>query len=104
MLKKYLCLLSLLFLAHSTFAAIDVNKADSPALQTVKGIGQRLASDILREREKGRFNDWADLIARVKGIGKRNASKLSQQGLTVNKGSFSQEPLQPKIFELKQFK
>ena len=36
------------------------------------------------ERVKAPFRDWADLMARVKGIGAGNAARFSAQGLTVN--------------------
>jgi competence protein ComEA len=58
------------------FAQVDVNKADQAALDSVKAI--------MAERAKGEFKDWADLEQRVKGIGEKNATKLSEAGLLVN--------------------
>lgn len=67
------------------FAAVDVNKADQAALDGVKGIGPKVSKTILDERKKGGdFKDWADFETRVKGIGDKNAAKLSDSGLTVN--------------------
>ena len=67
------------------FAQVDVNKADQAALDGVKGIGPKTSKVIIDERTKGgAFKDWADFEKRVKGIGKKNAVKLSQAGLTVN--------------------
>ncbi len=67
------------------FADVDVNKADQAALDGVKGIGPAKSKAILAERTKGgNFKDWADFESRVKGIGEKNAIKLSDAGLTVN--------------------
>jgi competence protein ComEA len=67
------------------FAQVDVNKADQAALDAIKGIGPKTSKAILDERKKGgNFKDWADFEKRVKGIGDKNSSKLSQAGLTVN--------------------
>jgi competence protein ComEA len=66
------------------FAQVDVNKADAAALDSVKGIGPAKSTAILAERKKGPFKDWADFEQRVKGVGGKNAVKLSQAGLQVN--------------------
>jgi len=66
------------------FAQVDVNKADAAALDSVKGIGPAKSKAILEERSKGEFKDWPDLEKRVKGIGEKNAIKLSEAGLQVN--------------------
>jgi competence protein ComEA len=83
MLKKVLCLLALLW-AHTTFAAVEVNRVDATTLQSIKGIGRSVASKIVAERHQGAFTDWPNLVQRVKGIGHATAIKLSQEGLTVN--------------------
>ncbi len=66
------------------FAQVDVNKADQAALDSIKGIGPATSKAIIEERKKGEFKDWADFEKRVKGVGEKNAVKLSQAGLTVN--------------------
>ncbi len=66
------------------FAQVDVNKADAAALDSIKGIGPAKSTAILEERKKGEFKDWADFEQRVKGIGGKNAAKLSEAGLQVN--------------------
>ncbi len=83
MFKKITCLLALLW-AHGTFAAVEVNRADAAALQSIKGIGRSVAHKIITERQNGAFTDWPDMVQRVKGIGPSTAIKLSQEGLTVN--------------------
>jgi competence protein ComEA len=66
------------------FAQVDVNKADAAALDSVKGIGPKTSKLIIDERTKGGdFKDWADFEKRVKGVGPKNAQKLSMAGLQV---------------------
>ena len=81
MFKRLLVAL-LAFFAMSVFAA-DANNASQAELEAVKGIGPAIATKIIDERKNGAFKDWPDLIARVKGIGDKNAAKLSSGGLTV---------------------
>jgi competence protein ComEA len=88
MFKKLLCVLVMLFATTAAFAAVDVNKADQAALESVKGIGTKVSVRILDERKKSSFKDWADLMSRVKGIKEGTATKLSKEGLTVNGASF----------------
>ncbi|HEY0491338.1 MAG TPA: helix-hairpin-helix domain-containing protein [Telluria sp.] len=67
------------------FAQVDVNKADTAALDGVKGVGPAMSKAILTERDKGgAFKDWADFQKRVKGVGDKKAMKLSEAGLQVN--------------------
>lgn len=66
------------------FAQVDVNKADAAALDSVKGVGPKMSKAIIDERTKGGdFKDWADFEKRVKGVGPKNAQKLSTAGLQV---------------------
>lgn len=86
MLKKLLlAVVTLVATMGFAFAQVDVNKADQAALDGVKGIGPAISKTIIDERKKGGdFKDWSDFEKRVKGIGDKNSSKLSQAGLTVN--------------------
>ncbi len=86
MLKKIVMLIAVSALISGTaLAAVEVNTADQAALDGIAGVGPSTSKAILTEREKhGNFKDWADLEQRVKGIGGRNAVKLSAAGLTVN--------------------
>ncbi len=70
--------------AATAFAAVDVNKATQAELESVKGIGPSMSTQILGERQKAPFKDWGDLTTRVKGVGEASAGKFSQNGLTVN--------------------
>ena len=92
MLKKFLLSFGLsILIAGSALAAVDVNSADQAALDGIAGVGPATSKAILAEREKhGSFKDWADLERRVKGIGSRNAVKLSAAGLTVGGKSYDQ--------------
>jgi competence protein ComEA len=83
MLKKILALVAMLYAALAV-AAVDVNKATDAQLDSVKGIGPVTSKLIMSERKKGEFKDWQDFIDRVKGIGEGSATKLSDNGLTVN--------------------
>jgi competence protein ComEA len=80
---KKLCAFAALFVAGVAFAAVDVNKASEADLDGLSGIGPATTQLILKERKKGEFKDWADLMQRVKGIGEARAAKLSAAGLTV---------------------
>jgi competence protein ComEA len=88
MFKRVIAALLALF-AAAAFAAVDVNKASSAELDSVKGIGPAIATKIIDERKKGSFKDWTDFVDRVKGVGEGSAAKLSAEGLTVNGQSFS---------------
>ena len=91
MIKRLLATL-LAFLSFAVFAAVDVNKGTAAELDGVKGIGPAISTKIVDERKKGNFKDWADFVARVNGIGDKNAAKLSEAGLTVNGSAFSGAP------------
>lgn len=62
---------------------IDLNVANQAELEMVKGIGPQLSERILAERAHGRFESWANFIARMKGIGPTHATRLSAAGLRV---------------------
>lgn len=96
MLKKLLVLLFALFTAVAMAAAVDVNKASQAELETVKGIGPAISTRILDARKSGEFKDWGDLLGRVKGLGKKNAVKLSEGGLTVSGAAYSAPAETPK--------
>ncbi len=91
MIKKW-CLLATLFLASAAMAAVDVNKATEADLDGLNGVGPATTQLILKERKKGDFKDWADLMHRVKGIGDARATKLSAAGLTVSGASYKDKP------------
>ncbi|MDR1968516.1 MAG: helix-hairpin-helix domain-containing protein [Burkholderiaceae bacterium] len=96
MLKKFLTALLMAFCAAAAFAAVDVNTASVADLDSIKGIGPSLSGKIIKEREKGSFKDWSDLISRVKGVGKKNAAHFSAEGMTVGGAAYAAaEPATP---------
>lgn len=100
MIKKLmLAIATLAATAGLAFAQVDVNQADSAALDGIKGVGPSMSKAILDERAKGEFKDWADLQQRVKGIGDKKAVKLTEAGLVVNgkgKDGAHAKPAEPK--------
>ena len=68
-------ILSFLLLAITLFANIDINHANTKALTTLKGIGTKIAQNILEYRKKhGCFLSIEDIV-KVKGIGKKILEK-----------------------------
>ena len=58
-------------------ATIDLNKANSEQLQTIRGIGPSLARRIIQFREEnGSFRRVDDLL-KVRGIGEKSLAKIS---------------------------
>jgi len=81
-----------LFFTLTAWAAVDINTASADDLVSIKGIGPGTSTKILEQRKAGKFKNWNDLIQRVSGIGEAKASKLSQEGLTVNGDKFKGAP------------
>jgi len=70
--------------AASETRPIDINTADSAALESVPGIGKSLSQRILTFREKnGPFQSVDDLL-KVQGVGEKSIQKLRPY-LTVSK-------------------
>ncbi|MDD5030274.1 MAG: helix-hairpin-helix domain-containing protein [Rhodoferax sp.] len=88
MLKRIIALLATLVTTVCLATALDINQASEAELDSIKGIGPGTSSKILDQRKKAKFKDWADLIARVKGIGDKKAQQFSEQGLTVQGAAF----------------
>lgn len=88
MLRRVLPGVLALGMSLSGWAAVEVNKATQAELETVSGVGPALSGRILAERQKAEFKDWSDLVGRVKGVGLKNANRLSQGGLTVNGSTY----------------
>ena len=53
-------------------------------LDSVRGIGPDLSSRLLAERSRKPFQDWADLITRIKPMGAAQAQRLSDAGLRIH--------------------
>lgn len=94
MIKKLMLAVAALIASMGmAFAQVDVNKADQAALDSVKGVGPAMSKQILDERAKGEFKDWADFMKRVKGVGDKRAAKLSAAGLQVAGKSAENAPM-----------
>lgn len=78
-----------LLIAAGVQAAVDVNRATEADLDGLKGLGPATTRLILAERAQAPFRSWADLLARVKGLGPASAARLSAEGLTVNGEAFT---------------
>ena len=72
-----------ILLAGSAWAQVDLNQAKEMDLDGLNGVGPAMTRDIMNERQKTPFRDWADVKQRVKGIGPKKAASLSEQGLRV---------------------
>ena len=61
------------------FDAVPINEADQRLLQSISGIGPRMAQEILRIRtEQGPFRSPDDLL-RIPGIGAKRIEKFAEQ-------------------------
>lgn len=91
------CLILALAAMPMWASALEINTATEAELDSVKGLGPAQTSRILQARAKGPFQDWADLMARVRGIRPVSAAKLSEQGVTVQGAAFTQtaRPAEP---------
>jgi len=65
-------------------ATLELNAATRAELESLPGIGPALAERLLQARQQRRFDDWADLMRRVRGIRAAMAAKLSALGLRIN--------------------
>jgi competence protein ComEA len=74
---------------------IDLNKASEIELDGLAGVGPALTREVLRERDKAPFQDWADVTRRVRGIGPQKASRLSEQGVRVQGQAFASQRATP---------
>lgn len=71
----------------SSAHALDVNSASAEQLETLRGVGPKMARVIVQERQRGgRFESLEDFSDRVRGIGPKRARALQAAGLTVSGG------------------
>jgi competence protein ComEA len=71
------------------YAATDANRATVAELEALTGIGPDLAARVIDERRKAPFAGWADLMARVRGVGPKVAARLSEQGLRIDDAPYT---------------
>ena len=70
---------SSLLLAQETMNINTMTKSQMMALKC--GLGEVKAQRVVDEREKGEFASFADLQARVSGVGPKTAEKLQSKGV-----------------------
>ena len=84
-ISSFLTLLAAgLLSSASALARVEINTATEAQLDGIRGVGPATTRRILQERERQPFQDWQDLVARVRGIGAASAARFSEQGFTVN--------------------
>jgi competence ComEA-like helix-hairpin-helix protein len=66
--------------------AIDVNQASLQALQSISGIGPKMALRIVTERARGPFESMEHLAERVSGLGEKRIKRFKAAGLTAGPG------------------
>jgi competence ComEA-like helix-hairpin-helix protein len=80
---RHLLFLAALSAGGSAYG-LDVNTATQAQLESIRGIGPKTATLIVKERQqRGRFSSLEDFSERVRGIGPKRVERLSAQGLTV---------------------
>ncbi|MGV0959781.1 MAG: ComEA family DNA-binding protein [Limnohabitans sp.] len=83
MIAKTMALMATSCFIGLGWAHTELNRASEIDLDGLKGVGPALTRQVLAEREKTPFKDWADVLERVRGLGPKKALQLSEQGLRV---------------------
>ena len=91
-MNRSVALLLALLACTAGAAAVEINRASQAELESLKGVGPALSEAVLGERQRQPFADWADLLARVPGLGRRSARRLSDQGVTVDGQAYGPAP------------
>jgi len=65
--------------AQEAAATVNLNTADAPALESVRGIGPALASRIIEYRDQNGPFQTLDQLKSVKGIGEAKFEKIKDQ-------------------------
>lgn len=72
-------LVFLMFLVSMMFAVVNVNKATSAQLETLKGIGPSKAAEIIKYRKAHNGFKSVDELVNVKGIGPKTVQGFRGQ-------------------------
>lgn len=65
--------------------SLDLNRASAFELEAIRGIGERMAQEIVSNRkEHGSFKSWIDFKERIQGIGDANLFKMKTDGLNLD--------------------
>ena len=85
MLKRMLAISVTSLAVWHGASAVDLNAATLADLESARGIGPSKAALILDERQRhGPFASWADLHARVPGIGDKTMEQMRSSGMTLS--------------------
>jgi competence protein ComEA len=77
MMKKAMMAVLVLFSGLAMAMSITkLNSASKEELMQIKGIGEKKAAAIIKERKKGKFKSFGDLTERVDGIGEQTAANI----------------------------
>jgi competence protein ComEA len=75
----------LMCLLSTVSNAFEVNSASAFELESMRGIGQKMAEAIVTERNtNGIFKNWDDFKARIKGVGEQKLKNMQDNGLTLS--------------------
>lgn len=95
MITKMTAAITAVLFTGLAWAQVDLNKATEIDLDGLNGVGPALTRELMTERQKAPFQDWTDVMQRVKGIGPKKAASLSAQGLRVQGQGYGPSPGAP---------
>jgi competence protein ComEA len=90
--RAALAMLSAWACTRANASTLDLNTANLAQLEALGGVGTALAARMIDERTRRPFADWADAQRRLKGLGPKLSTQLSDQGLTVNGAPYAPAP------------
>ena len=76
MLKKIIAGLMLFASLSFGMSLTKLNGASKADLMEINGVGEVKASEIIKQRRRGKFKSFADLQERVDGIGEQTAANI----------------------------
>lgn len=97
MIKQLGTAVTTIWMTSMAWAQLDLNKATEIELDGLKGLGPTMTREVMTERQKTAFRDWPDVMQRVKGIGPKKATSLSDQGVRVDGQGYTPTPIRPPL-------
>ncbi len=97
MIKQLGTAIATVWMTSMVWAQLDLNKATEIELDGLKGLGPTMTREVMTERQKAAFRDWSDVMQRVKGIGPKKATSLSEQGVRVDGQGYTPNPIRPPL-------
>ncbi|MDB5970346.1 MAG: hypothetical protein JWQ90_2796 [Hydrocarboniphaga sp.] len=75
-IRRWILALTLVMFSSLGWASVNINTADAKTIaKELDGVGDAMASVIIKEREKAPFTSIEDVDKRVKGWGKKTSEK-----------------------------